>query len=126
MKRHGAHANDCVHLRGGCASGWDSAKHCASQTLQPKLEPSKPMLWVHYALLNRQPLRTMLCTISYYLLFFARKGCLLEPCHGSAYVCVEHIELPAKLLDDFLRNNKGNINQLHACVCVCVCVRERE
>ena len=45
-------------------------------------------------------------------------------------MCVEHMELPAKLLDYFLRSNKSNINQfLRACVrvrasvFVCACVR---
>jgi len=47
-------------------------------------------------------------------------------------VHLEHIELPAKLLDYFLRSSKSNINQsigqyvdvvsVMACVCVCVCV----
>ena len=41
------------------------------------------------------------------------------------YTCIEHIELPAKLPDYFLRINQSNINQ---CVCVCqsmcVCTEE--
>jgi len=32
-------------------------------------------------------------------------------------VCVEHIELPAKLLDYFLRSNQSNINQSTLFVC---------
>ena len=36
------------------------------------------------------------------------------------YTCVEHIKLPAKLLDYFLRSHQSNINQ-----CVCVCVLKR-
>ena len=37
----------------------------------------------------------------------------------SAAIHIEHIELPAKLLDYFLRRNKSNINQ---CVYVYICI----
>jgi len=37
--------------------------------------------------------------------------------HERACKCIEHIELPAKLLDYFLRSNKSNINHVYVCTC---------
>jgi len=34
--------------------------------------------------------------------------------HGTIGYGIEHIKLPAKLLDYFLRSNKSNINQPYA------------
>jgi len=36
----------------------------------------------------------------------------IDPQSRVLNYCIEHIELPAKLLDHFLRSNKSNINQL--------------
>jgi len=48
-------------------------------------------------------------------------ACELQVLCIAVWVSFEHIELPAKLLDYFLRSNNSNINQC-ACVCVRVCV----
>jgi len=57
-----------------------------------------------------------------------KKKCQKKPIFTNLKNRFEHIELPAKLLDYFLRSNKSNINQcVHApsryrmCVCAHVC-----
>ena len=55
-----------------------------------------------------------------------KKKCQKKPIFTNLKNAFEHIELPAKLLDYFLRSNKSNINQcVHAryrmCVCAHVC-----
>jgi len=59
---------------------------------------------------------------------FGKKKWQEKPIFTNLKTRFEHMELPAKLLDYFLRSNKSNINQscihilLHIYICIYTCI----
>jgi len=64
----------------------------------------------HRSLVERGGRKALLKTLH------TQKKCQEKPIFTNLKTRFEHIELPAKLLDCFLRSNKSNINQITQCV----------